>query len=119
MAETIFSIRRLNGQNRINFIGTYDGWTPLTWDANTVVKVPFNFNGKPLIDVFGKTGRIFLEAHCLAEDKNLLDSYLHTYAIFNDPYGTYEVFVVKISYNTKEVRELESIGLELLVVEVR
>ncbi|MBT2217819.1 hypothetical protein KK120_18590 [Virgibacillus dakarensis] len=124
MANELFKLSSLDKSIVVNFIGTYDGWTPLKWDANTVVKVPFDFedeNGKPnepLIDTFGKKGTIALEAYCLDIDKIKIDNFRHTYAIFTDPYGTYRVYVAQANFNTKEVPDLENVGLEFIVAEV-
>lgn len=124
MADTLFKLFSLDNLIEVNFIGTYDNWTPVQWESTTVIKVPFDFeddNGapnEPLIDTFGLKGTISLEAYCLDTDKTKIDNFRHTYAKFTDPYGTYRVYVKKANFNKKEVPDLENVGLELLVVEV-
>lgn len=121
---TLFKLSTLENTQLINFISTYDGWTPVQWEGSTVIKIPMNHVGldgipqQPIIDTFGVKGTISLDAYCNSEDISKVNNLRFTYAKFVDPYGTYRVYVSKANFNTKEHIDLEKVGLELIVVEV-
>lgn len=121
---TLFKLSTLTNTQLVNFIGTYDGWTPVQWEGSVVMKTPMNHKKldgtpqEPIIDVFGVKGTISLEAYCASGDISKINALRHTYAKFTDPHGTYRVFVSKANFNTKEHKDLEKVGLEMLVVEV-
>lgn len=120
--SNMFVLKNLSGGDVINFIGTYESWTPLQHEGNIVTKLPFankrmdGTDAFPLVDVLGVTGTISLEAYCLSSDAGKVDKHRYKEAFFTDPYGTYHVYVRKINFNQKEVPNLENVGLEVLVL---